>query len=89
MRWAVGLSSAAIRALDQLPPRVVPAIVEFMFGPLADNPHRVGKPLRDDFAGVHSARRGSYRVLYEINDADHMVTVIRVAHRADAYRGQH
>lgn len=60
-----------------------------MFGPLADNPHRVGKPLRDDFAGVHSARRGSYRVLYEINDADHMVTVIRVAHRADAYRGQH
>lgn len=89
MRWAVGLSSAAIRALDQLPPRVVPAIVGFMFGPLADNPHRVGKPLRDDFAGVHSARRGSYRVLYEINDADHMVTVIRVAHRADAYRGQH
>lgn len=82
----MGLSSAAIRTEDQLPPRVVPAIVEFLYGPLAENPHRVGKPLRDDFAGIHSAHRGSYRVLYEINETDHAVTVTRVAGRADAYR---
>jgi mRNA-degrading endonuclease RelE of RelBE toxin-antitoxin system len=69
----------AVRALDQLPPRVVPAVIEFLFGPIADNPQRVGKPLRDDFAGLHSAHRGAYRVLYEINDA---VTVVRVADRA-------
>ena len=84
MTWAVGLSSAAIRMLDQLPTRVVPAVVEFLFGPLAENPHR-GKPLRDDFAGVRSARRGSYRVLFEINETDHSVTVIRVGGRADVY----
>ena len=83
--WAVGLSSAAIRNLDQLPPRVVPAVVEFLYGPLAQNPHRVGKPLRDDFAGIHSAHRGGYRVLYEINETDHSITVTRVASRADAY----
>ena len=86
MSWAVGLSSAAVRTLDQLPPRVVPAIIEFLYGPLADNPHRVGKPLRDDFTGLRSAHRGGYRVLYEINDPEHSVTVIRVAGRADAYR---
>lgn len=86
MSWAVGLSSAATRSLDQLPPRVVPAIIEFVFGPRADNPRRVGKPLRDDFAGLHSAHRGAYRVLYEINDAERAVTVVRVAHRAHAYR---
>lgn len=86
MSWAVGLSSAAVRTLDQLPPRVVPAIIEFLYGPLADNPHRVGKPLRDDFAGTYSAHRGPYRVLYEINEPDHSVTVTRVAHRANAYR---
>ncbi len=86
MSWTVGLSSAAIRTLDQLPPRVVPAIIEFLYGPLADNPHRVGKPLRDDFAGMYSAHRGAYRVLYEIHEAAHAVTVIRVAGRADAYR---
>ena len=82
------MSAAAVRTLDQLPPRVVPAIVEFLFGPLADNSHRVGKPLRDDFAGLHSAHRGAYRVLYEIREADHAVTVVRVAHRADAYRAR-
>lgn len=86
MSWAVGLSSAAIRTLDQLPPRIVPAIIEFLYGPLAENPHRVGKALRDDFTGLHSARRGSYRVLYEIDKSEHTVTVTRVAHRADSYR---
>lgn len=85
MRWAVGLSSAAIRSLDRLPPRVVPAIIEFLNGPLADNPRRVGKPLRDDFTGIYSAHRGAYRVLYEINEPTHSVTVMRVAGRADAY----
>ncbi len=86
MSWAVGLSSAAIRNLDQLPPRVVPAIVEFLYGPLAENPHRVGKALRNDFTRIHSAHRGGYRVLYEINEGDHWVTVMRVASRADVYR---
>lgn len=86
MSWAVGLSSAAIRTLDRLPPRVVPAIIEFLYGPLAENPRRVGKPLRDDFTGTFSAHRGGYRVLYEIDEPNHSVTVTRVAHRARAYR---
>lgn len=86
MTWAVGLSSAAVRTLDQVPVRVVPAIIEFLYGPLADNPHRVGRALRDDFAGTFSARRGAYRVLYEIDEANRSVTVIRIAHRAQAYR---
>ena len=86
MSWAVGQSSTAVRAPDQLPPRVVPAIIEFLYGPVASNPYGVGKPLRDDFAGAHSAHRGGYRVLCEINDETHSVTVIRVAGRTDAYR---
>jgi mRNA-degrading endonuclease RelE of RelBE toxin-antitoxin system len=76
------LSSAAICAPDQLPPRVVPAIIEFLYGPLAENPHRVGKALRDDFTGLRSAPRGGYRVFYEINEANHSVTVTRVGSRA-------
>jgi mRNA interferase RelE/StbE len=86
--WAVELSSAAIRSLDQVPPRILPAVIEFHYGPLADNPQRVGKPLRDDFAGLHSARRGPYRVLYEINETDHSVTVTRIAYRSDVYRSR-
>ena len=74
--------------MDELPARVVPAIIEFCYGPLADNPHRVGKPLRDDFAGIYSARRGGYRVLYEIDGSDHSITVVRVAGRNNPYRAR-
>ena len=86
MTWTVGLSSAAIRTLDRLPNKVLPAVIDFIYGPLANSPHRVGKPLGQDFAGLHSARRGAYRVIYEIDDAEHSVTVVRVAHRGEAYR---
>jgi mRNA-degrading endonuclease RelE of RelBE toxin-antitoxin system len=34
----------------------------------------------------HSARRGSYRVLYEIDDDTRVVTVITIAHRGSASR---
>ena len=84
--WTVRLAASAIRGLDAVPSRVTPAIIEFLFGPLADNPHRVGKPLRDDLAGSFAARRGSYRVLYDINDDERVVRVFRVASRASAYR---
>jgi len=63
----------------------VPTIIDFFYGPLADDPHRVGKPLRDGFAGTYGAHRGSYRVLYEINEAAH-ADRDRVAGRVDAYR---
>jgi mRNA interferase RelE/StbE len=83
--WTVGPSSAAIRTLDRLPNKVLPAVIDFIFGPLATSPHEVGKPLGQDFAGLHSARRGAYRVIYEIDNNDHSVTVVRVAHRSEAY----
>jgi mRNA-degrading endonuclease RelE of RelBE toxin-antitoxin system len=80
------LAASASRDLDATPPRVVPAILEFVYGPLAANPRRVGKQLRDDFDGAYSARRGSYRILYDIEDADRTVRVFRVSSRAHAYR---
>ena len=64
----------------------VAAVIEFITGALIDNPRRVGKPLRGDLAGIHSARRGTYRVLYRINEQDLEVIVVRIEHRRDAYR---
>jgi len=53
---------------------------------LSDNPLRVGKALRDDLAGRYSARRGDFRVIYEIHDDTVVVRVIDVRHRRDVYR---
>jgi len=58
-------------------------VVDFVYGSLAANPRRVGKALRVDVDGVHSARRGAYRILYRI---DERVTITVIEHRADAYR---
>jgi mRNA interferase RelE/StbE len=64
------------------------AAYEFIIGPLLDNPHRVGKQLRPPLNDRHSARRGTYRVLYRIDDERQRVTVVGVFSRADAYRAR-
>ena len=71
---------------DKLPGAVATAGIDFLTTALIANPQRVGKPLRDDLAGIWSARRGTYRVLYRINEEAREVIVLRVEHRRDAYR---
>lgn len=87
MRYAVELARPARRALtDELPVAVAAAAWELIDGPLRDDPHRIGKPLRAPFAGHWVARRSTYRVRYRIDDARRVVTVLDVRGRADAYR---
>ncbi|WP_431241057.1 type II toxin-antitoxin system RelE family toxin (plasmid) [Mycolicibacterium aichiense] len=58
------------------------AAYEFITGPLLDNPHRVGNRLRPPLEDRHSARRGTYRVIYRIDDERRQVTVLGVqSHR--------
>ncbi|HEX2704461.1 MAG TPA: type II toxin-antitoxin system RelE/ParE family toxin [Candidatus Lustribacter sp.] len=86
MTYEVALASSAQRDLQGIPPRYASAILEFIYSVLPDNPRRVGKPLGRDLEGIHSARRGDYRVLYEVHEHTNEVVVIRVSHRASAYR---
>jgi mRNA interferase RelE/StbE len=65
---------------------VATAVAEFLYGSLATSPHRVGKPLKLGLDGLHSARRGDYRVIYRIDDQRRLVTAIAIEHRSDIYR---
>lgn len=86
MTYTLRLSSAARRGLaEELPERIAAAVWEFISGPLLQNPHRVGKPLRFELEGFHAARRGQYRVIYRIADAEVIVEVVKISHRSDAY----
>jgi mRNA-degrading endonuclease RelE of RelBE toxin-antitoxin system len=83
------LAGPAARAIaERLPEAVSAAVIDFITGPLIENPQRVGRELRNDLVGIHSARRGTYRVLYRIDDDRREVTVLRIDHRGDAYRSQ-
>src|SRR5664280_1044133 len=64
----VEFSPTALRNIQNLPEKIAMACVEFIYGPLAENPRRVGKPLRGELTGQFSARRGTYRIVYEISD---------------------
>jgi mRNA interferase RelE/StbE len=84
--YRVILRPAALRALQSMPEKIVTACWEFIHGPLADNPYRVGKPLLEPLAPQYSARRGEYRVLYLIEDEQVTVIITAISHRADVYR---
>ena len=82
-QYEIAWTPTAKRALQRLPEKVATAAIELIYGPLASTPQRVGKALRFDLEGLHSARRGDYRIIYRI---DHRLTIIAIEHRADVYR---
>lgn len=81
------ITSTARRQLaEKLPESIAFAAHEFITGPLLDNPQRVGKQLMPPLGDRHSARRGTYRVLYRIEEDAMTVTVLAVGPRSDIYR---
>lgn len=88
-RYELVIAPTARRQLaEQLPESVAFAAYEFIVGSLLENPHRVGKQLRPPLHDRYSARRGTYRVIYRIDDARRNVTVVGVLSRAEAYRNR-
>jgi mRNA-degrading endonuclease RelE of RelBE toxin-antitoxin system len=87
MTFRIELSRQARRALaDDLPEAIAAACRQFIHGPLAENPHRVGKQLRPPHYPSYAARRGDFRVIYDIKDEEVLVIVVNIRHRRDAYR---
>ena len=84
--FGIPWSATARRDLTKLPEKVAAAAVEFLYGPVADNPHRAGAPLRLGLAGLHSAQRGDHRITYAIDDEARVVQVVTIEHRSDVYR---
>ena len=82
MTYRVQVTRTAARQLvEGLPEAVAAACVEFLYGPLAENPRRVGAPLRKPFDGHRRARRGEYRVRYTIDETAAIIRVLDISHR--------
>jgi len=86
-RYQLIISPTARRQLAEvLPEAVAFAAHEFIVGPMLDNPQRVGKRLGPPLQDRHSARRGTYRVIYRIDEKRRTVSVLAISPRADSYR---
>ncbi|HUF33199.1 MAG TPA: type II toxin-antitoxin system RelE/ParE family toxin [Acidimicrobiales bacterium] len=86
MSWTLVVAAPAERSLARLTEGVAAAVIEFMLGPLTEAPTAVGKPLQRELSGYWSARRGSYRVIYRLDDDQRRIVVVRIEHRSDVYR---
>jgi len=84
-RWRVVVMAPARRQFDRLPIEVAAAVLETLEA-IAENPRRLGKALMFEHEGRFSARRGPYRIIYELDDAAMLVRVVAIGHRRDVYR---
>ena len=81
------IAPTARRQLAEILPETVAfAGYELIVGPLLESPHRIGKRLMPPLEDRHSARRGTYRVIYRVDDELMRVTVVAVTHRSGAYQ---
>jgi mRNA interferase RelE/StbE len=85
--YALRTTPTVRRAIaETLPGAVAAAALEFITGPLLEQPYRVGKRLLPPLEDRFSARRGTYRVIYRVDEAARVVTVVDIGHRRDIYR---
>jgi mRNA interferase RelE/StbE len=84
--YELGITPEGLRHLNRLPAKIRDAALAALHGTIRENPHRLGKALVGELAGLFSARRGDYRIIYSIDDTAKIVMVHRIQHRASVYR---
>ena len=83
--WRLVVMPPARREFDRLPISVAAAVLQTLDA-IAENPRRLGKRLMLEHEGRFSARRGPYRIIYELDEDERLVRVVAIGHRRDVYR---
>ena len=84
--YELRITPEGLRHLNRLPTKIRDAALAALRGPNSENPHRLGRALVGELAGLFSARRGDYRIIYSIDDTAKIVIVHRIQHRGSVYR---
>lgn len=84
MSYSIRILRRAQKALSRLPKRDYERLRDAIRA-LAENPRPPGARKLTDREGWR-IRIGPYRVIYEIDDADRVVTVLDLGHHGDIYR---
>ena len=84
MNYTLRILTRAERELGDLPTAAYEKLKNKIYA-LTENPRPPGCKKLKDHPGWR-IRIGSYRVIYEIDDAARVVTVVHVGHRKEVYR---
>jgi mRNA interferase RelE/StbE len=82
-RYSLEIKRTVVKEMRAVPKKDVARILKAIAA-LADEPRG---PTSEKLSSreLYRVRQGNYRILYEIRDADHTVTVVKIAHRSRAY----
>lgn len=74
---------SAIKELGRLPEKIQKTVIQ-KIADLADNPRPQGA-IKLTNSHLYRIRVSTYRIIYEVNDQEIKVVIIRIRHRRDAY----
>jgi mRNA interferase RelE/StbE len=86
MPYRLKVTATAERQIDRLPPGIQQRVRRSLLALTSEPRPRGCAKLRGGVAN-YRIRVGGYRVLYEVEDASQTVTILKVKHRRDVYRG--
>ena len=84
MSYLISIKKSALKALSKIElaqrQQLVDAIEKLKTNPAA------GSVLKGEFSGLRRIRIGDYRIVYEVQNEQLVILVIRIAHRREVYR---
>jgi len=72
-----------LKSLDQQTAR---KIIDRVKNHLSQSPEKLGKSLKGVLKGLYRYRTGDYRLIYIIDRAENLISILHIGHRKDIYR---
>jgi mRNA interferase RelE/StbE len=85
--YEVEISSAAERDLEKIPKEDILSRIDSSIQALKENPHPPHQSRKlEGSKNQWRIRIGEYRIVYEIDKKNHVVTILKIGLRKDIYR---
>ena len=87
--YKILLKPSAVKNVEEIDRRIDRDRISTRIQALADNPRPHGSEKLEGFEATYRVRQGDYRIVYDVDDAEHTVYILKVRHRKDVYRRGH
>ena len=85
-KYRVSIKRSAVKEIEAIPQKKERQRIIRRIGQLADNPRPPGSRKLSGH-DRYRIRQGAYRIVYNIDDVEIAVIVVKEGHRKDVYRG--